>query len=204
GNRGNLAHLGAKGLDETVFLRRLVVGHHDDAAVAARIADMGDADAGIAGGAFHHRATGPECAARLGIEHDPARGAVLHRAARIHEFGLGEDLAAGFLAQPVEAQQRCVAHCINETLSQTHPAFPFSSLACAASACGPIRPFTCASAATSPTTSKVGDFNRAAATVAGRSATVVVSTRSSGHVARSSSATGVAGDRPLASSWPAM
>src|SRR5690606_34086270 len=128
-------------------------------AVAARVADMGDADAGVAGGALDHGATWLEDTARLGVEHDPARAAILHRSARIHELGLGEDLATGFPAQALQAQQRRVTHCIDETLAQTHPAFPFSSAAGAPCA-PPIAPFTCASAATSPTTSSVGDRSR--------------------------------------------
>ena len=56
------AHLGAERLDQRIFFRRLVVGHDDDAAIAARVADMRQPDAGIAGGALDHGAAGRELA----------------------------------------------------------------------------------------------------------------------------------------------
>src|SRR5665213_2082636 len=39
-------------LDQGVFLRRLVIRHYDDAAIAAGITDMRQADAGVARSAF--------------------------------------------------------------------------------------------------------------------------------------------------------
>ena len=63
----------------SIFSLRLVVGHDDDRLVAQRIGDQRDADAGIARRALDHGAAGLQFAARLGIAHDPQRGAVLHR-----------------------------------------------------------------------------------------------------------------------------
>ena len=57
-HRRHLVHLGAQHLEQLVFLRRLVVRHHDDAAIAARVAHVRQADAGVAGGAFDDGAAG--------------------------------------------------------------------------------------------------------------------------------------------------
>src|SRR5207248_6297918 len=86
-----------------------VVGHAGDAAVAARIADVSEADAGIARGALDHRASRWERTLALGLQNDRARGAVLDRAAGIHELRLAEDLTAGLLAHPLEQNEGRVA-----------------------------------------------------------------------------------------------
>src|SRR6185295_9307394 len=118
---------------QLVFLRRLVVRHHDDAAVAARVADVGEADARVAGRAFDDGAARLELAAFLGRLDDAARGAILDRAARIHELGLAEDLAAGLITQRAEADERGVADGAGEARRQTrrggrsHDALTFAS-----------------------------------------------------------------------------
>src|SRR5437879_5564153 len=55
--------------------------------------------------------SGPVVRARpsRGLENDRARGAVLDRAAGIHELGLAEDLTAGLLAHPLEQNEGRVA-----------------------------------------------------------------------------------------------
>jgi hypothetical protein len=64
----HLAHLGAERLDQAVLLGRLVVRHHDDAAVAARVADVREADAGVAGRALDDGAARLQRATALGVE----------------------------------------------------------------------------------------------------------------------------------------
>ena len=61
-----------------------------------------------------------QLAAALGVQHDGACGAVLDRAARIHELGLAEDLAAGFLAHAAQAHQRRVADRAGKAVDDTH------------------------------------------------------------------------------------
>jgi hypothetical protein len=48
-------------------------GHHDDAAVAAAVADQGQADAGIAGGALDDGAARLEDTAFLGVADEGRR-----------------------------------------------------------------------------------------------------------------------------------
>ncbi len=103
------AHFGAQRAQQRRFLRRLVVGHHDHATVAARIAEMREADAGVARRAFDQRAAWREHAAAFGVVEDAAGGAILDRAAGIQELGLAENLAAGCLAGATQADQRRVA-----------------------------------------------------------------------------------------------
>src|SRR6185437_11146915 len=79
------------------------------AAIAARVADQSEADAGVAGGALDHHAAGLEHAARLGVLDDAKPRAVLHRAPGVHELGLAEDGAAGCLRGAAEFYQWRVA-----------------------------------------------------------------------------------------------
>src|SRR5437879_13156087 len=92
--------LGTEHREQRVLLRRLVVGHDDDAAVAARIADVSEADAGIARGALDHRASRWERTLPLGLGTDPAAGPALAEAAGIHELALAEDRTPGPTAHP--------------------------------------------------------------------------------------------------------
>ena len=75
---------------------------------------MREPDAGIAGRAFDDRAARLEAAAALGVVDDGTRRAILHRAAGIHEFGLAENLAAGLVAETIQADQRRIADRIRE------------------------------------------------------------------------------------------
>ncbi|MCY1536772.1 hypothetical protein D9M68_722420 [compost metagenome] len=118
----NGAHLRAQHAQPLHFLRRLRVGDHHDAAVAARRAQVGQADAGIACRAFDHGAAGLQQAAALGVADDVERGAVLDRAARVQEFGLAVDIAAGLGAQPRQPDQRGVANGAGESVPDFHDA----------------------------------------------------------------------------------
>ena len=92
-------HLGAERAQQRRLLGRLVVRHHDHAAIAAGIAEVREADAGVAGRALDQRAAGLEQPPALEVLEDAAGGAVLHRAAGVQELGLAEDLAAGLVAE---------------------------------------------------------------------------------------------------------
>ena len=76
------AHFGTQRAQQRCFLRRLVVGHHDHALVAACIAEVRKADAGVARSAFDERAARRDLAAALGVIEDAAGGAILDGAAR--------------------------------------------------------------------------------------------------------------------------
>src|SRR4029077_19736772 len=108
GNPRHLVNLRTRHLEQCVLLRRLVVGHHDDAAVAARVADVSQPDAGIARGALDHGAPRRERTKPLGLENDGAGSAVLDRATGVHELRLAEDLTAGLLADSLEQNRGCV------------------------------------------------------------------------------------------------
>ena len=92
----------------------------DHRAVAERVADEREADAGIAGGALDDDAAGPERPALLGIADDGERGAVLDRLAGVHELGLAEDLAAGFLRGALQFDQGGVADRFDDAVADSH------------------------------------------------------------------------------------
>ena len=89
-------------------------------AVAERVGDQRQADAGVAGRAFDDHAARPQQPARFGVAHDVQRGAVLHRPARVEELALAEDLAAGLLGGLAQAHQRRVADQIDEAAAHLH------------------------------------------------------------------------------------
>ena len=98
----------------------LRVRNDDDGAIAARIGDKREPDAGIAGGRLDHEAAGLEFAALLGFEDHLPAGAVLHRLARIHEFGFAEDGAAGQRGCALKLDQRRVADGFDDTVANLH------------------------------------------------------------------------------------
>ena len=105
GQRRHLDEVGAEQAQRVLLLLALRLGDDDDGAEAQRVADHGEADAGIAGRAFHHRAAGPQRAALDRVLDDVERGPVLHRLAGVHELGLAEDGAAGLLGGALELDE---------------------------------------------------------------------------------------------------
>ncbi len=98
----------------------LRLGHDDDRAVAAGVADQRQADAGVAGGALDDDAAGLQEALLLGVLDDVERGAVLHRAAGVEEFGLAEDRAAGLLGGAAQLDQGRIADRADKTVADVH------------------------------------------------------------------------------------
>jgi hypothetical protein len=92
---GNLDQVGTSEPDHVLLFLALGVRHHDHGAVAQRIADQRQADAGIARRALDNHPSGLEQAAGLGVADDRQRGTVLDRLAGVHELGLAEDAATG-------------------------------------------------------------------------------------------------------------
>jgi hypothetical protein len=85
-----------------------------------RIAHMREADARVAGGSLDHGAAGLEDPAPLGVQHDPLGGAILHRAAGIHEFRFAENFAAGLFAHAAQPNQGSIADNIRKSVTDTH------------------------------------------------------------------------------------
>ena len=106
---GHQPQIGADHAQELDLFDGLGLGHHDDTTIAERIADQGEADAGIPRGAFDDDAAGLEAAGALGVLDDGQAGAVLHGAAGVHELRLAENGAAGFLRRAAQPDQRRVA-----------------------------------------------------------------------------------------------
>jgi len=109
GLRRHEPQIGADHAQEIDLLAALRLRHDDDRAITQRIAHQGQPDAGVAGGALDDGAAGLENAAPLGVGDDGEAGAVLHRAARVHELGLGENGAAGCRRGAAQMDQRGVA-----------------------------------------------------------------------------------------------
>ena len=100
GHGRHRAQIGAHQPQHVHLLLALRLGDHDHGAVAARVADQRQADAGIAGRALDDHAAGPQQALLLGVGDDRQRRAVLDAAAGIQELALAQDLAAGRLGDP--------------------------------------------------------------------------------------------------------
>ncbi len=91
-----------------------------------RVADKGEAYAGVAGSSFHDRAARAQLAAPDRILDDVERGAVLDGLAGVHEFGLAEDAAACLLRGAFKLDQRRVADGLDDPVTNAH-ALPLSS-----------------------------------------------------------------------------
>ena len=95
GRRRHFDQLGADHPQHVLLFLRLGVGDDDDAAESERRGDHADADAGVAGRAFDDDPAGLQLSARHRVANDREGGAVLHRPAGVHEFGLAEKEFAG-------------------------------------------------------------------------------------------------------------
>ena len=87
------AHFGAERAQMLDLFARHLVGHDEDDAVALGDADLGEAEAGIAGGRLDDGAAALELALFLGRRDHRQRDAVLDRAAGILAFKLDEQPA---------------------------------------------------------------------------------------------------------------
>jgi hypothetical protein len=102
------------------LLAALRLRNDDDGAIAPRIADERETDAGVAGRALDHRAARLQAPRIQRITNDEERRAVLHRLAGIHELGLAEDRAAGLLGRALELDQRGVADRLDDAVADGH------------------------------------------------------------------------------------
>ena len=116
----HLAELGAAQAQRVLLLLRLRVRHQDQRAVAARIADEREPDAGVAGRAFDDQAAGLDDAAALAVEHHVLRRAILDRAAGVQELGFAEDRAARELGRLPQLDERRVADGVDKVVTNVH------------------------------------------------------------------------------------
>src|SRR6185437_9195968 len=121
--RRHLDQLRAKQPQHVLFFLALRIGDDDDGAVATRIGDQRQSDAGIAGGRLHHQAAGSQFAAIFSFQDHLPAGAILDRAARIHELGLAEDGTAGRLGSAPKLDQWRMADGVNDAVADLHARF---------------------------------------------------------------------------------
>ena len=95
--------------EEGHTFRRHGLRHRQDQAITADGRYEGEADAGVAAGRFDDGRTGREDATPLGILDQRDAQPVLHAAARIAHFELGEDAARQPTPDPLERHQRRAA-----------------------------------------------------------------------------------------------
>jgi hypothetical protein len=127
GQRRHLDQLGAAEPQHVLLFLALGVGDDDQRAVAARRRDHGQPDTGVARGALDHETAGLEVAALFGLQNHLPAGAILHRAAGVHELGLAEKGATGQRRRTLELDQRSVADGVDDIVADLHG---FSALFC--------------------------------------------------------------------------
>ena len=120
GDRRHLDQLRAAQAQHVLLLLALRLRDDDDGAKPHGIANQGEADAGIAGGALDDHAARPQRALAHRVLDDEQGGAVLHRLPRIHEFGLPENGAAGRLGGALEGDQRRIADGPDNSVANLH------------------------------------------------------------------------------------
>ena len=109
GRRRHQHEFGTQRPQRVLFFAALRFRHHDDGAIAARAADNGETDAGVAGRALDDDTAGFEHPPCLGILDDAECGAILHTAAGIEKLGLAEDRRTGSRTRPFQLDQRRIA-----------------------------------------------------------------------------------------------
>ncbi len=111
-------HLRAISLEDALALDGSVGGQAQPDAIAARGADHGIGNAGVAACGIQNGVLGTEAAGALAIEDHVEAGTVLYRSAGIEVFRLGVDGDAGHLAADLfQAQQWRVANGGQQVLS---------------------------------------------------------------------------------------
>src|SRR5205807_9307209 len=96
------------------------LGHANDGAVTAGIADQRETNPGIAGGALDDDAARAQQPALFGVFDDVEGGAVLDRAAGVEELGLAEDRAPRLLGGPPQLYQRRLSDRADKAVANLH------------------------------------------------------------------------------------
>ena len=115
----DLDQLGAEQPDRVLLFLALCSWDDDAGPVSESGADHGEANAGVAGGAFHDQAPRLQLTARLGVTDDAQSRPVLHRLSGIEELRLAQDLTSREFAGALQSDQgrfadgldnRCCSH----------------------------------------------------------------------------------------------
>src|SRR5208283_5043736 len=119
-DRGDEAQIDAAQPQHVLLFLALRLGHHNDGAVAARVAHQRQADAGVSRGPFDDDAARTQPALLLGILDDKERRPILDRAAGIEELGFAEDRAPGLLRGAPQLDQWRVADRADKAVADLH------------------------------------------------------------------------------------
>ncbi|MPM98441.1 hypothetical protein SDC9_145627 [bioreactor metagenome] len=112
------------GLEQQLALAAHRFGHGEGALDAARGADHGQADAGVAGSRFEYHGIRPDLAGGDGgVEHGDG-DAILDTVAGIEEFQLGDDGGAAAGSNAIELDERRVADQFGDVVGDFHGGSP--------------------------------------------------------------------------------
>ena len=120
GHRRHLTQIGAAEPEHVFLLLALGFRDDDDRPIAARIADEGEADAGVAGRALDDDAARAQQAFFFCILDDGERRAVLHRSAGVQELGLAQNATARGARGGLQFDEWRVADTADESAANLH------------------------------------------------------------------------------------
>jgi hypothetical protein len=102
-NRGDGSNVGSQHPQQVDLLLTLRIRHIDDAFIPFTPTDVGETDTGVPGSTFDDGTSGLEETFVFGVLDEEEGGPVFDGSTGGHEFGLGEDVAAGLFGETVEA-----------------------------------------------------------------------------------------------------
>ena len=103
-------HFCAERTKQMHFLWRLIIRNHDHSAISPRPSDYDKSDPGVTSSSLHDRCAWFKPTRFLSVSDDSVRGAILHRAARIHEFRFSQNLTTREFGEPPQSNQRRVSN----------------------------------------------------------------------------------------------
>ena len=103
------------------FLRRLIIRNHNNGAITSGAPDHGKTDPSVTGGSLNDRCAWFKPTRSFGVSDDSVGGSIFHRAGRIHEFRLSQNLTTSQLGQASQSNQRRVPNVlINAPVCRSH------------------------------------------------------------------------------------
>src|SRR5207247_10527199 len=87
-------YLRAQRAEQMHFLRRLIVRNHNNGAISPRPPDDCKPNPSVTGGSLNDRCAQFKATRCLRVSNDAIRGSIFHRAGRIHELRLSQNLAS--------------------------------------------------------------------------------------------------------------
>jgi hypothetical protein len=121
---GGQDQFGAVGLEQQLPFAAHRFRHGEGAPDAARGADHGQPDAGVAGGRFEDDGIRADLAGGLRRVEHGHRDAVLDAVAGVEEFELGDDVGAAAFGNAIELDQRRVADQFGDVVGDFHVRTP--------------------------------------------------------------------------------